>query len=834
MITPKERLHRILTGEKVDRPAGICPGGMMNMVTEELMQEIGVFLPAAHTDARMMAELAKAVYERDCFENCGVPFCMTIEAEAMGAEVEMGSSIVEPHVSVYAIDKLEEYTTLKEIDITQGREKVVLDAIGILKEEVKDAPIVGNLTGPISTATSVIEPTEFYKALRKKKELAHAYMEFVTKQLIVLGKAMIERGADVIAISDPSGTGEILGPKYFEEFSVKYLNQLIEGLRTEGVGIIVHICGHMGNVYPQMNQVQADALSFDSVVPMKEARENLPGRVLMGNVSTYTLEFGQPEKVKMLVKSCLENGSQIIAPACGLGMKSPLENVRAILKELKEEKRNLLDVLLEQGVFVDNPCNGKGICGKCKVKVLSGNISPMTLAERKWLKEEEIEAGIRLSCMTEVYGEVEVEALQQERKHKVLTKGFVPEFDKEFREGLGIIVDIGTTTVVLALVDLTNGEELANASMINAQKQFGLDVLTRISYEFEHPETGADELQKVIVDSLNQMIGEVCEKSGRNKQEIKEIHVAANCTMMHMLLGVDARSIGVSPYKPVFLEAKELKAEEVGIFCEKNTTLYCLPHVSAYIGADIVAGVNVCDLQKKDGNVLFIDIGTNGELVLLSNGKMLSCSCAAGPALEGMNISAGMRAAVGAIEDVKITSDGVELKVIGDSKAEGLCGSGILAVVKEMLQAGIIKKTGAFARTYGKTFVLQEEPEIAVTQQDVRQVQLAKGAILSGIVALLTKAGITLEELDEVLIAGQFGAHLPADSLIGIGILPKCVENKLVYVGNSSKTGAYKTLMSLKAKEEMEQLAREIEYMELAESENYEQLFIKIMTFGEV
>ena len=834
MITPKERLHRILAGEKVDRPAGICPGGMMNMVTEEQMQEIGVFLPAAHSDARMMADLAKAVYERDCFENCGVPFCMTIEAEAMGAEVEMGSAIVEPHVSVYAIDKLEEYTTLKEIDITQGREKVVLDAIGILKEEVKDAPIVGNLTGPISTATSVIEPTEFYKALRKKKELAHAYMEFVTKQLIVFGKAMIEAGADVIAISDPSGTGEILGPKYFEEFSVKYLNQLIEGLRTEGVGIIVHICGHMGNVYPQMNQVKADALSFDSVVPMKEARENLPGRVLMGNVSTYTLEFGQPEKVKMLVKSCLENGSQIIAPACGLGMKSPLKNVRAILDELKKEEKNLLEVLLERGIFVDNPCNGKGVCGKCKIKVLSGDVSPMSAEERMWLKEEEVAAGIRLSCMTKVYGDVEVEAVQQEREHKVLTQGFLPEFDKEFREGLGVIVDIGTTTVVLALIDLINGEELANASMINAQKQFGLDVLTRISYEFEHPETGAKELQKAMVDSLNEMIDAVCKDAKKDKKDIKEIHVAANCTMMHMLLGVDARSIGVSPYKPAFLEAKELQAKDIGLLIDGEAELYCLPHVSAYIGADIVAGIGVCGLQKKKGKVLFIDIGTNGELVLLSNGKMLSCSCAAGPALEGMNISAGMRAAIGAIEDVKITSEGVELKVIGNAQAEGLCGSGILAVVKEMLQAGIIKKTGAFARNYGKSFVLQEEPEIAVTQQDVRQVQLAKGAILSGIVALLAKAGISMEDLDEVLIAGQFGAHLPAESLVGIGILPKCVENKLVYVGNSSKTGAYKTLMSSKARKEMEQLAKEIEYMELAESENYEQLFIKSMTFGEV
>lgn len=512
---------------------------------------------------------------------------------------------------------------------------------------------------------------------------------------------------------------------------------------------------------------------------------------------------------------------------------------------------NLLEYLLAQGAFVDNPCSGKGLCGKCKVKVVSGEVSKMTSTEKTLLKPEEIEEGIRLSCLTEIKGQLEVELLQKERKHKVLTKGYLPEFEKEFRDGgLGIIIDIGTTTVVTALIDLTNGEEIANASMINAQKHFGLDVLTRITYEFEHPETGIKELQKAIVDSINEMILEVCKETGRQKEEILEIHVSANCTMMHMLLGVDARPIGKSPYKPVFLDAKELPAKEIGIVCAEETILYCLPQVSAYIGADIVAGAYVCELQKEKGNVLFIDIGTNGEIVLASEGRLLCCSCAAGPALEGMNISSGMRAAVGAVEEVKITEHGTELKTIGNVRAEGLCGSGILSVVKELLRTGILRKTGAFIKLdrlsdddYRKTmlrlngisreFVLQREPELLVTQGDVRQVQLAKGAILSGFVALMNKAGIKMEELDKVMIAGQFGAHLPADSLIGIGILPRGVKEKLVYVGNSSKTGAYMTLMSKKARKEIEELAEKMEYMELAESENYERIFAECMTFGE-
>ncbi len=337
MLTPKERLKFILDGKPVDRPACICPGGMMNMVTSELMDRVQVYLPEAHTDARMMADLAKAVYDEKCFENYGVPFCMTIEAERLGAKVDMGTRVYEPHVVEYVLSTVSDYKKLVPADIHTGRAKVVTDAIRILKEETEGVPIVGNLTGPISTASSVMEPVTFYKELRKKNREAHEYMEFITDQLIEFGRAEIEAGADVIAISDPSGTGEILGPKFFEEFAVKYLNKLLEGLQKEKMGTIVHICGQMRNVYSEINKVKSDVLSFDSIVSMKEAREHLEERILMGNVSTYALEFAEPEKVKSLTRNSMNHGSDIIAPACGLGMKSPLVNVKAILECLEEE-----------------------------------------------------------------------------------------------------------------------------------------------------------------------------------------------------------------------------------------------------------------------------------------------------------------------------------------------------------------------------------------------------------------------------------------------------------------------------------------------------------------
>lgn len=577
----------------------------------------------------------------------------------------------------------------------------------------------------------------------------------------------------------------------------------------------------------------------------------------------------------------------------------------------------LLEILLAQKIFVDNPCNGKGVCGKCRVRILSGNLSEPKETELKLLKEEELASGVRLSCLVKPEGDLEVELMQKERKHEVLTSGYVPEFEfdvdikktvinihkptledqtpyeDQVKEQIGrevefetlkatrfvagkttvvmhgneviqiepgdttdflygVAIDIGTTTVVCTLIDMLTGKELAHASMINAQKHFGLDVLTRITYELEHPEDGVEKLQKAIVDSINDMIADICRQAGIPKEYIYEISVGANCTMMHMLLGVDAVSIGKAPYAPMFVRAKDIKASTIGIKAAEGARLYCLPSVSSYIGADIVAGAYVCQLKEEKGNVLFIDIGTNGEIVLSNKGRLLCCSCAAGPALEGMNISSGMRAAEGAIEDVEITEEGIKLKVIGDEEPIGVCGSGILAVVKELLRVGLIRKEGAFIKMKQLTpedyrykmlqengvkreFIMTEAPEkLLITQGDVRQVQLAKGAILSGFIALLNKAGIRMEDLDKVMIAGQFGAHLPAESLVGTGILPEEVKDKLVYVGNSSKTGAYMALMSSKVKGEMEHLASYMDYMELGATEGYERLFSDCLIFPEV
>ena len=333
----KTRLIETLKGGEIDRPPVLCPGGMMNMITKDLQDISGIEYEEAHWNPDKMAGLAIAVVENDLFENYGIPFDMTAESEDMGAEVDLGTDIYEPHVSDYPIKSVEHYKILKPIDFSQGRCRVVIDAIKILKEKGDSkVPIVGNITGPFSTAGSVMDPVSFYKELIRKKEAAHEYMEFVTEQVARFALKQVEAGADVISISDPTATGELLGPKLFLEYAVPYINKVLDALGEEVV-TIVHICGRMQAVLKEFDNVKADALSFDSYVPISKVKEVLPHRIVMGNVSTYSLEFMEAEKIKSLTKNTIKNGTDIVAPACGIGMKTPIENLKAMLEAVKEE-----------------------------------------------------------------------------------------------------------------------------------------------------------------------------------------------------------------------------------------------------------------------------------------------------------------------------------------------------------------------------------------------------------------------------------------------------------------------------------------------------------------
>lgn len=336
-MTEKERLYKVLKGEKVDRKPCICPGGMMNMIVEDIMDIENVFWPMAHSDSEMMANLTLGMYKNGGFENFGVPFCMTVEAECMGADVYMGTKVTEPRVVKYPIESVSNWRELKKIDVNTARAKTVIDAIKILKEKNNDIPIVANLTGPVSLASSLMEPMTYYKELRKKKNEAHEFMDFVTDNLIEFGKAQLQAGADVLTISDPSGTGEILGAKTFNEFATPYLNKIIDNLKSYAQGgTIIHICGKLKSIYNELNDLHSDAISFDSITNAKQVVENVHGKIIMGNVSTFAIENGTEESLKNISNQCLNSGVDILSPACGIGVRSKLNNIKVLVECAKQ------------------------------------------------------------------------------------------------------------------------------------------------------------------------------------------------------------------------------------------------------------------------------------------------------------------------------------------------------------------------------------------------------------------------------------------------------------------------------------------------------------------
>lgn len=476
---------------------------------------------------------------------------------------------------------------------------------------------------------------------------------------------------------------------------------------------------------------------------------------------------------------------------------------------------NLYQLLAAAGLL-DAPCGGNGTCGKCQV-IIDG--------------EE------RLACTYQVNSDIMVLLPQQTHLQSITADGYLKDFTPDTwpQGSYGVAVDIGTTTVVATLYDLAQAEAIDSLSCLNSQKAFGQDVISRINHAVSY-EKGLEELQALIITDLTQLINGLLEQAQLTPEAVKLVSIAGNTTMIHLLAGIDPGSMGAAPYLPAFSGALRLAAAELGL--PLSCPVYCLPAVAAFVGGDIIAGLLACDIDKWQGKTLFIDIGTNGEIVLANDGKLFCCSCAAGPALEGMNISCGMRAAPGAIEEIHIEPDGIAVSAIGGARPIGLCGSGLLSAIAELRRVGIVDASGRMtdhplvSKVSGKKSVLLTE-DIYLSQSDIRHVQLSKGAILSGVLTLLDAAGVTVEQLDRVIIAGQFGLHLTAESIIGSGLLPKACLDKISYVGNTAKSGAALCLLSAAEQTHGEELAKAITYLELSTLEGYEDRFVDCLSFEE-
>lgn len=513
----------------------------------------------------------------------------------------------------------------------------------------------------------------------------------------------------------------------------------------------------------------------------------------------------------------------------------------------------VMDAALLCGVWIDAPCGGGGECGKCLVRV-AGEVSPPTAAEEELLGRELLDQGLRLACQATVTGPCRIEpqgevswAAGKARLagRSLLAVDLPSLLSRSFAAPpLGAALDVGTTTLCVSLVDLTTGTRLGVSSAENPQTRFGADVMTRIERCRKDP--GAlERMHQDVLFSLNGLLDRLASAAGRPVETVERLVMVGNTTMLHLALGEDPSPLGSYPFKPRISGPVDINASEAGVAASSGARLLAPPVLSGFLGADILAVILASGIADRGKNSLVVDLGTNGEIALGGRGRVVACSAAAGPAFEGAQVSSGMRAVPGAIES--FSRDGLLTPhVLGGGVPRGICGSGLLDAVAALLDAGLLSGSGRLSPAQaaqphapgriretgsGREFLLAPGTEITLTQEDVRQVQLAKGAIGAGIQVLCSLADLRYEQVEQVELAGVFGSLLRPGSAVKVGLLPREMGGRIHSAGNAALTGAEMVLASETRWDKACEMAGAVEVVELSGYHRFEKAFIENLSF---
>lgn len=506
----------------------------------------------------------------------------------------------------------------------------------------------------------------------------------------------------------------------------------------------------------------------------------------------------------------------------------------------------LVEAAGQAGIVLNTSCGGRGTCAKCTVRLDPSG--------------QEV-----LACQFTVQSDLTVVVPAQSRfyAHKILehgldrTAGLNRTIIEKYRsiagptDIYGIAVDIGTTTVVAKLIDLADGQAVATRAMLNPQTRFGDDVISRISYA--ESEAGLAQLHSVMVDGINELIRGLCEAVRIDANAIYEASVVGNTTMSHLFLRFPVAQLGQAPYRAHCVDAYDSSPKSLGLSMNPAGNVHTAENIAGFLGSDTTAVALAVDMDSTTQMTLVVDIGTNGELVLGTAERLYAASCAAGPALEGARIRCGSRAVEGAIEAVVIDNDDISLDVIGGAAPLSICGSGLIDAVAVLLELGIVDVSGRFASVDEVRAKCSEsvaakltefesqpafclawdeqtsEPTVVLTQKDIREFQLAKGAIQAGTRLLLAKMGIDAAGLERVLLAGAFGNYIRPSSAVRVGLLPNVPLDRIHFVGNAAASGAQMLLLSDECRATAAALRQRIQYIEIAHEKAFSEVFAEAM-----
>lgn len=693
-----------------------------------------------------------------------------------------------------------------------------------------------------------------------------------------------------------------------------FWNSLVDELKGTNVGITQRLSpGDLNWPLDDQNKI------FDCFKGTKISVKLLKTSLMIPLKSTSTI-FGCGERIGITKQEhiCTECNLQ----SCGYRMNKNIEvkiktnNDIIVIKAFKGQ--NLLKILKENKIIVQDICNGKGTCGKCKVLITNG-IRKTSKADIVHLSTEEIEKGIHLACSYKISDNITLTVISKEENIEVLTQGqelAVPVnilFKKKFldlnvpnifdqrddfqrlKDALqlkeisisskilgnlcniirkedfkvtaciykdilvtlesgdtskilyGLAIDIGTTTIACYLVDLVNGQTVDIASQVNKQRAYGTDVISRINFTTENL-NGVQILKSSIVTQINEILETICLNNNLLKENICNMTIAGNTIMVHMLLGIPCINISMAPHISVFTENIDFTGEEIGI--NIGGIISILPGISSYVGSDITAGILASRMTESEQYSILLDLGTNGEIALGNNKETITCSTAAGPAFEGANIKYGISGVKGAISEIDLSKEKI-YKTIGEELPIGICGSGVLDAVSELLKYGIIDETGRMVDADEitdinlrkrlviidgmKQFQIVEKEKnnypIYFTQKDVKEVQLAKAAISAVIRILISEKGINFSEIKHIYVAGGFGNYMNIHSTINIGMLPKELESKVASIGNGAGSGAKMYLLSKEQREKTLRIKKITKYIELSSRPDFQEYFMDSIMF---
>jgi len=506
--------------------------------------------------------------------------------------------------------------------------------------------------------------------------------------------------------------------------------------------------------------------------------------------------------------------------------------------------QSLLEAIRASNHQLRAPCAGRGNCGKCRVLVHVASetcaLDPPEPHELEQLSPSELARGVRLACLARFNSAGAVDLELCDDGISIPVEQLSVSFDESIKQAdiptgrtLRVAIDIGTTTVAVCLADTVTDTVLSVRSEANAQKSWGSDVVSRIQSVSD--DAGAlAAMQRTIAHQLDRLIHEQLTAHGRKADELSQVAVAGNTTMLHLLVGADPSGMACLPFRPVFIESRCLPIADCGFKLPAACQLVLLPGISSFVGADISAGVLATGLDRSQGMELLLDIGTNGEMVLGNAHGMFATATAAGPAFEGAQITHGCPGVAGALDHAGAGAEGFWYTTIKDAPLRGICGSGLLDLIAWLRRRGLMNETGYLDLADGEK-VFRPDPDLptGLDQRDIRQLQLAKGAIAAGITMLCKRAGVAMADITRVHLAGGFGYFMRPDSALDIGLLPPDLRGKVKAAGNTALKGALLTISRSGAIDQCIRIAAAIETVDLAADPEFQDVFADCMLFPE-